>query len=220
MKLIIGNKNYSSWSLRPWIAMKQMGLEFEEVRIPLYRAESKAAILAYSPAGRVPILVDGDRTVWDSGAILDYLAERYPDLGWWPGDLQARTLARCVSAEMHSGFFALREKMPMNCKARFPGKGLTPESEADLARVRQIWSDCRSRFGQPSGAGEFLFGRFSIADAMYAPVVLRFVTYGVEVSEVEQDYLDAVLALPALQDWIAAGVAETEAMAHYDELYA
>lgn len=217
LKLIIGNKNYSSWSLRPWLALKQVGLAFEEVRIPLYRPEFAEEIAAYSPAGRVPILVDGERTIWDSAAILSYLAERYPDLPWWPGDLEARTLARCVSAEMHSGFFGLREYMPMNCKARFPGKGLTPESEKDIARVRQIWSGCRETYGSK---GDFLFGGFSIADAMYAPVVLRFVTYGVDVNAVERAYMDAVLALPAMQEWVQAGLAETEAMPHYDNLYA
>lgn len=217
LKLIIGNKNYSSWSLRPWLALKQMGVTFEEIRIPLYRPAFAEEIAAYSPAGRVPILLDGERAIWDSAAILSYMAECYPDLPWWPADLEARTLARCVSAEMHSGFFGLREHMPMNCKARFPGKGLTPESEKDIARVRQIWSGCRETYGSK---GDFLFGTFSIADAMYAPVVLRFLTYGVEVNAVEQAYMDAVLALPAMQEWVQAGLAETEAMPHYDNLYA
>jgi glutathione S-transferase len=216
MKLIIGNKNYSSWSLRPWIAMKQMGIEFEEIRIPLYQSGSSEAIAQYSPAARLPILLDGNRTIWDSAAILEYLAERFPERPFWPQNIEARTVARCVSAEMHSGFFALREQMPMNCKARFLGKGKSPASEKDITRVRQIWNDCRSQFGE---GGEFLLGEFSIADAVYAPVVLRFVTYGVEVNSVGQAYMDSMMKLPALQAWISAGIAETEAMSQYDDLY-
>ncbi len=217
LTLMIGNKNYSSWSLRPWLAMKQMGVEFEEIRIPLYQPGSAAVICEYSPAGRVPILQDGDRLIWDSLAILEYLAERDAEKFWWPETLEARTVARCISAEMHSGFLALRQQMPMNCKARFPGKGRTPESESDIARVRQIWTDCRSRFGE---SGEFLCGAFSIADAMYAPVALRFITYDVELSPLEAQYRDVILALPALQDWVVAGLAETETLPQYDLLYA
>ncbi|NJM56362.1 MAG: glutathione S-transferase family protein [Synechococcales cyanobacterium RU_4_20] len=217
MQLIIGNQNYSSWSLRPWLALKQMEVKFEEIRIPLYEPNSAAAIAQYSPSGRVPVLIDGAQTVWDSLAILEYLAERYPEQPWWPRDLAARTQARCISAEMHAGFFALREQMPMNCRARFPGQGRSPATDRDIARVRQIWSRCREQWGQ---GGAFLFGEFSIADAMYAPVVLRFVTYGVELNAIEQAYREAVLNLPALQDWLAAGLAETETIAQYDTLYA
>lgn len=173
--LVVGNKNYSSWSLRPWLAMKVLGLEFEERRVSLYVPGAKEMLLGHSPAGKVPILIDGERKVWDSLAILEYLAESYPSL--WPAPPAARALARSISAEMHSGFAALRQHMSMNIRKRYPGKGRTPESLADVARIVAMWSDCRARFG---AAGPFLFGAFSAADAMYAPVVLRFRTYAVE----------------------------------------
>ena len=203
MLLVIGNKNYSSWSLRPWLAMKELGLAFDEVRIPLYRPGSKEEILRYSPAGRVPILRDGDTVVWDSLAILEYLAERHPRL--WPGDAAQRAKARAVCAEMHSGFTALRQHMSMNTRKRYPGKGRTPEVLADIARIEQIWGAAR---------GPFLFGAFSAADAMYAPVVLRFRTYDVSVRN--QRYVDAMLALPAMRDWIEAAEREPETIPELD----
>ena len=211
--LVIGNKNYSSWSLRPWLAMKVAGIPFAEHRIPLYGPGSKAQILAYSPAGKVPCLADGDLRVWDSLSICEYLAEKHP--GLWPQDPAARALARSVSAEMHSGFANLRAKMSMNIRKRYPGLGRTPESLADVARIVSLWSDCRARYGK---GGRFLFGAFSIADAMYAPVVLRFRTYEVELPADCRAYSDAVLALPAMQDWIAAAMAETESLPQF-ELY-
>ncbi len=211
--LVIGNKNYSSWSLRPWLAMKVAGIPFAEHRIPLYGPGSKAQILAYSPAGKVPCLADGDLRVWDSLSICEYLAEKHP--GLWPQDPAARALARSISAEMHSGFANLRAKMSMNIRKRYPGLGRTPESMADVARIVSLWSDCRARYGK---GGRFLFGAFSIADAMYAPVVLRFRTYEVELPADCRAYSDAVLALPAMQDWIAAAMAETESLPQF-ELY-
>lgn len=211
--LVIGNKNYSSWSLRPWLAMKVAGIPFAEHRIPLYGPGSKAQILAYSPAGKVPCLADGDLRVWDSLSICEYLAEKHP--GLWPQDPAARALARSVSAEMHSGFANLRAKMSMNIRKRYPGLGRTPESMADVARIVSLWSDCRARYGK---GGRFLFGAFSIADAMYAPVVLRFRTFEVELPADCRAYSDAVLALPAMQDWIAAAMAETESLPQF-ELY-
>ena len=211
--LVIGNKNYSSWSLRPWLAMKVAGIPFAEHRIPLYGPGSKDQILVYSPAGKVPCLADGDLRVWDSLSICEYLAEKHP--GLWPQDPAARALARSVSAEMHSGFANLRAKMSMNIRKRYPGLGRTPESLADVARIVSLWSDCRARYGK---GGRFLFGAFSIADAMYAPVVLRFRTYEVELPADCRAYSDAVLALPAMQDWIAAAMAETESLPQY-ELY-
>ena len=211
--LVIGNKNYSSWSLRPWLAMKVAGIPFAEHRIPLYGPGSKAQILAYSPAGKVPCLADGDLRVWDSLSICEYLAEKHP--GLWPQDPAARALARSVSAEMHSGFANLRAKMSMNIRKRYPGLGRTPESMADVARIVSLWSDCRARYGK---GGRFLFGAVSIADAMYAPVVLRFRTYEVELPADCRAYSDAVLALPAMQDWIAAAMAETESLPQF-ELY-
>jgi len=203
MLLVIGNKNYSSWSLRPWVALKVLGVPFDEKRIALRRPETKGEILQYSPAGRVPILRDGDTVVWDSLAILEYLAEKYPQL--WPSDAAQRARARAVAAEMHSGFAALREHMSMNTRKRYPGKGRTPEAMADVARIDEIWSQAR---------GPFLFGDFTAADAMYAPVVLRFRTYAVEVRK--KSYMDAMLALPAMREWIEAGEREPEAIAELD----
>lgn len=203
MQLVIGNKNYSSWSLRPWIALKVLGVPFDEKRIALRRPETKAEILHYSPGGRVPILRDGDTVVWDSLAILEYLAEKHPQL--WPSDAAQRARARSVAAEMHSGFAALREHMSMNTRKRYPGKGRTPESMADVARIDEIWSQAR---------GPFLFGDFTAADAMYAPVVLRFRTYAVEVRK--KSYMDAMLALPAMREWIEAAEREAETIPELD----
>ena len=213
LTLIIGNKNYSSWSLRPWLLLRQAGIPFDEVRIPLYAPGSTEALAAWSPSGKVPALHDGDLRVWDSLAICEYLNERFPDKQLWPADAAARAVARSVSAEMHAGFSALREHMPMNIRARRPGQGRTPECLADVARILAIWTECRARFG---GGGNFLFGRFCIADAMYAPVVLRFQTYGVALEGAARDYADAVLALPALREWVAAGVAETERIEQFE----
>jgi glutathione S-transferase len=203
MQLVIGNKNYSSWSLRPWLAMKMLGLAFDEIRISLYGPGTKERILAHSPAGRVPILKDGDTVVWDSLAIIEYLAERYPQL--WPRERGERAQARSISAEMHSGFAALREHMSMNVRKRYPGKGRTPEVESDIARISAIWAKAK---------GPFLFGEFSAADAMYAPVVLRFRTYGVEGPN--RRYLESMLALPAMREWIEAAEREPEAIPELD----
>jgi glutathione S-transferase len=203
MLLVIGNKNYSSWSLRPWLAMKVLGLAFDEKRIPLYGPGAKEEILRYSPAGRVPILHDGSTVVWDSLAILEYLAERHPQL--WPHDAAQRARARSISAEMHAGFAKLREHMSMNIRKRYPGKGRTPEVLKEIERIQAIWSEAR---------GPFLFGAFSAADAMYAPVVLRFRTYEVEVRK--KSYMDAVLALPAMREWIEAAEREAESIPEFD----
>ena len=205
--LVIGNKNYSSWSLRPWLAMKQAGLTFEEIRIPLYQEGSAEEICKYSLAGKVPVLLHGSITVWDSLAICNYLAEQFPGLSWWPRKQEARAIARSISAEMHSGFMALRQHMPMNIRASLPGQGHLPEVMVDIERVKQIWVSCREQF---QGDGAFLCGHFSIADAMYAPVVFRFLTYGVSLDQTCQAYVDSMLAIPALQDWIEAGKTETE----------
>ncbi|HEX4928986.1 MAG TPA: glutathione S-transferase family protein [Burkholderiales bacterium] len=203
MLLVIGNKNYSSWSLRAWLAMKVLGLPFEEKRIALYTDEAKAELLRYSPAGKVPILVDGGTTVWDSLAILEYLAERHP--GLWPSDRAERARARSICAEMHSGFPSLRTHMSMNVRRRYPDKGRTPEVLAEIERIQAIFDAAK---------GPFLFGAFGAADAMYAPVVLRFRTYAVEVRN--RRYMEAVLALPAMQEWIAAAGRETESIAKFD----
>ena len=204
MILVIGNKNYSSWSMRPWIAMKVLGIQFQEKYIPLYGPGAKEQILLESPAGKVPILIDGGVRVWDSLAILEYLAEKYPQL--WPSGREARAAARAVSAEMHSGFPNLRNHMSMNVRKRYPGKGRTPEALADVQRINAIWSEAK---------GPFLFGAFSAADAMYAPVVLRFRTYEVAVDN--RAYYDAMLALPAMKEWIAAAEREKESIPAFEQ---
>jgi glutathione S-transferase len=211
--LVIGNKNYSSWSLRPWLAMRQAGLPFREVRIPLYTPESKAQIRSYSPSGKVPCLVDGALAVWDSLAICEYLAERHPQAKLWPADPHARAVARSISAEMHSGFQNLRSNMSMNCRKRFPGMGRTVEVAGEIERVQRSWGQAREKHG---AGGPFLFGAFTIADAMYAPVVLRFRTYAVQLNPVCREYADAILALPAMQQWLADAEAETEVIAAFE----
>lgn len=209
--LVVGNKNYSSWSLRPWLAMKFLGIAFQELRIPLYGPGATEEIRRYSPTGKVPCLVDGAVRIWDSLAILEYLAESHP---LWPQDSAARAMARSASAEMHSGFQELRQHMSMNVRRRLPGKGRTPGALADIARIIALWTECREKHGS---GGEFLFGAFSAADAMYAPVVLRFRTYEVELPEACRGYADAVLAIPAIGEWIAAAEAETERIEKFEQ---
>ena len=202
--LVIGNKNYSSWSLRPWLAMRQANIPFREALVPLSREESARAIANHSPSGKVPALKHGTRVIWDSLAILEYIAETVPEARLWPEDKEARAVARAVTAEMHSGFPALRHHMPMNLRKVLPGLGRGPGVEREIGRVCAIWRDCRERFGAPTGGGPFLFGPFTNADAMYAPVVTRFTTYAVELDDVCRAYCDAVLDLPALAEWYAA----------------
>lgn len=212
LKLVIGNKNYSSWSLRPWIAMKAAGIAFDEILIPLYEPGSSEAILKYSPAGKVPILHDGDFAVWDSLAILEYLAEKFPDAKLWPSDAQARARARSVSAEMHSGFQPLRQHCTMNLWLPVKARPMPDEVIANMRRIETIWADCRAAYGQ---GGPFLFGpRFGNADAMYAPVVARFHNYGLPVSAETRAYMDAVMATPAWRAWFDAAMKETWVMQH------
>lgn len=207
LTLVIGNKNYSSWSMRPWIALRAAGIPFEEVVIPLYTGDdSKRRILEFTPSGKVPTLIDGDVTVWDSLSIIEYAAERFPDAPFWPQDRAARALARSVSAEMHSGFMALRNECGMNLHRPVRAKTLSDDALANVARVQEIWSDCRIRFGK---GGPYLFGAFSAADAMYAPVVTRFHTYAIDVSAVSRDYMMAMQAHPAVRAWTDAGLAES-----------
>ena len=205
MILVIGNKNYSSWSLRAWIAMQVLDFPFDEKRVSLYVAGAREQILKYSPGGKVPTLIDGATTVWDSLAILEYLAEKNSNL--WPSGARDRARARSVSAEMHSGFPNLRNHMSMNVRKRYPGKGRTPEVLSEIERVKAIWGEAK---------GPFLFGAFSAADAMYAPVVLRFRTYDVELSGVARGYYDAMLALPAMQQWTEAAEREPESIPQFD----
>jgi glutathione S-transferase len=204
LRLVIGNKNYSSWSMRPWLALRASDIPFEETFIPLYTgAADKQRILDVSPAGKVPILVDGDLTVWDSLAIIEYLAEKYPEKKLWPDDRFARARARAISAEMHSGFAALRNECGMNLHRPIGAVALSEEAKGNIARVQEIWTDCLGRYGGP-----FLFGAFSGADAMYAPVVHRFRTYAIEATPVVRRYMEAMQALPAFRDWTRDGLAE------------
>jgi glutathione S-transferase len=207
LTLYIGNKAYSSWSLRAWLALSATGAEFEEVRIALYQAGSPAELLRHSPTGRVPVLRDGELLIWDSLAICEYLAERFPAARLWPADVADRAQARAVSAEMHSGFAALRQALPMNVRATGRRVALDADVERDIARVCTIWRECRTRCAD---GGPWLFGAFSIADCMYAPVVMRFHTYGVACDVPERAYVATMLARPALQSWISAAVAEPE----------
>jgi glutathione S-transferase len=215
LTLVIGNKNYSSWSMRPWVALTAAGIPFTEVRVLLDQPDTAANIARYSAAGRVPVLLAGEMTIWDSLAICEYVAEQFPDKHMWPQDVAARAMARSVVAEMHSGFADLRGAMPMNIKTRLPGRGRTPGAQADIGRICEIWEECLSRFGHHN----FLFGDFSIADAFFAPVVTRFQTYGVALAPALQAYCERVLAHPAVARWVSEARAETEiASAHEDEL--
>lgn len=209
--LIIANKIYSSWSLRPWLLLTELGIPFDEEVIPLDQPDTRDRILARSPGGRVPILLDGDVTVWESLAIVEYLAESFPGKPVWPADRAARVLARSISAEMHAGFAALRSACPMNLGKRFAGRDRGPEVARDVSRVEEIWRDARHRYGQ---AGPFLFGAFGAADAMYAPVVTRLDTYGVAVEPETRAYMDAVLGTAGLRLWREAALRETWTVAH------
>jgi glutathione S-transferase len=208
--LIIGNKNYSSWSLRPWLALKQTGQAFSEIRISLYTPTSRQELLRYSPSGLVPVLQHGELVIWDSLAICEYLAELFPEAQLWPTDPTARAVARSASHEMHSGFRPLRENMPMNCRAHKPGKGRGPGVQENIDRITQLWQICRQTYG---AGGDFLFGNFSIADAMYAPVMFRFRTYGVDLDPVCAAYTQSLWEHPFIQDWLAAAQQETEVIA-------
>ncbi|WP_024508659.1 glutathione S-transferase family protein [Bradyrhizobium sp. ARR65] len=208
LTLVIGNKNYSSWSMRPWLAMRASDIAFEEVFIPLYtdNPADKQRILSYSRSGKVPSLVDGDITVWDSLSIIEYLAERFPEKKLWPEDRAMRAHARSISAEMHSGFMPLRNECGMNLHRPVGAVALSSDALANIARIEEIWSECRRRFGS---RGPFLFGAFSGADAMYAPVVHRFRTYAIEVGAEAKAYMQTMMALPAFREWTEAALAET-----------
>jgi glutathione S-transferase len=214
LHLIIGNKNYSSWSFRPWFAMKVAGIAFQETLISLDAPDFKSRLLALSGAGKVPVLIDGNARVWESLAILEYLAEKFPAAALWPRDPAARGHARAIASEMHAGFLPLRRQLPMNVWRPVIPRALDAEATADVARIDAIWSECRSRFGK---AGPFLCGSFGAADAMYAPVVWRFHTYAIEVSPTAGDYMRALMALPAWSEWRDAARRETWVLPH-DEI--
>jgi len=213
LTLIIGQKNYSSWSLRPWSLLKQAGIAFREYYLPIGSPQWHSEIAQRSPSGRVPALEHGSIQVWDSLAICEYLAERFPEKQLWPTDTAARAEARSISAEMHAGFQALRQNMFMNIRRSRPGVGRTPETLQDIERITAIWNGCRARF---AAGGPFLFGRFSIADAMYAPVALRFRIYADDPGGAAGDYATTLLALPAIQERMAAARTETERLEHFE----
>jgi len=216
-KLVIGNKNYSSWSMRPWLAMRASQIDFEEIFIPLYTDDKadKDRILSFSRAGKVPVLIDGDVTVWDSLAIIEYLAERFPEARLWPQDRAARAHARSISAEMHSGFLPLRNECGMNLHRPVRAVTLSAEAEANVARIQDIWTECRERHGK---SGPFLFGAFTAADAMFAPVVHRFRTYAIKVDAQAQAYIETMMVLPAFAEWTAAGLAETFVIERFETI--
>lgn len=206
MKLVIGNKTYSSWSMRPWMAMKIAGIPFEDRVISLDDPIFKAELARLTPAGKVPVLIDGDRHIWESLAIIEYVAEKFPDAKVWPVDTAARAHARVISSEMHAGFAALRKHCAMNLARPQKKRELTPEVEADVARIEEMWADCRRRSGK---SGPFLFGAACAADAMYAPVVSRFHTYAIDVGDEARAYMKAVMGLPAWIEWEKAALQES-----------
>ena len=210
-QLVIGNKNYSSWSLRPWLLMKHCGIGFEELRLPLDTERFRREIVAYNPAGRVPVLCHGMLRIPDTMAIVEYLAERHPEKLLWPRDPAARACARSICAEMHSSLGAMREALPMNCRATDRQVAMEGDIARDIERVRSIWRDCRETH---QDQGPWLFGKFTIADAFFAPVASRFRTYGVAIGPTEQEFVDRILALPAAREWYKAAGSEPEVIDH------
>jgi glutathione S-transferase len=215
--LVIANRNYSSWSLRAWLYLIESKIPFEEIRIPLFTANWQEEIARFSPAGRVPVLLHEDSTVWDSFAIIEYLREQHPDAVGWPLDKPARALARSICAEMHAGFLAIREELPQNLRVRcnMDVNQLSTSCTKQIARIDEIWTDCRKKYG---GSGQWLFGDFSIVDIMYAPVALRFVTYSIPVSSLAQEFIEAVCGLESVQQWTNAAAVESESLPFIDDL--
>ncbi|WP_320151628.1 glutathione S-transferase family protein [uncultured Tolumonas sp.] len=210
-QLIIGNKNYSSWSLRPWLLLRKLSVSFEETQVLLQTEDFKQQVMRFSPVGKVPVLLDGDLAIWDSLAIAEYLAEQFPQA--WPRDVAARAFARSISAEMHSGFMSLRSQMPMNCRAT--GREVTGNEALaqDIERIQAIWTECRLRYGE---SGPWLFGEFTIADAMFAPVVFRFNTYGVDCQGFAAEYMQTVLHDADVQAWLHAAQQEQATIMSYE----
>lgn len=215
LTLVVGNMNYSSWSMRPWVLMKQLGIPFEQVKLRFHTQEWDAQIARWSPSRLVPVLWRGDQAVWDSLAIMETLHDWTPEKGVWPKDPVARAFARSIAAEMHSGFRDLRTNMPMNIRAAHPGKGMNPAVRANIGRIETLWAEARRRFG---AGGAFLFGEFCAADAMYAPVVMRFKTYGPTLSPESAKYCEAMRAAAGVRAWIEESSKETEVVAE-DEPY-
>jgi len=224
LTLVIGNKNYSSWSMRPWVLLKQFGIPFEEIMLKFESKEWAESIVRLAPARKVPTLWDGTAgastsiAVWETIAIMEYIADRFPQLAIWPKDAAARAMARSVVAEMHAGFQPLRSNMPMNIRSHYAGKGMNPGVTEDIARIEAIWLAAREKFGKHSAA-PFLFGEFCAADAMFAPVVMRFATYAPPLAAGSMRYCEAMTAAPAVAAWIAEARGETEFVG-FDEPYA
>ena len=216
LKLAIANKNYSSWSMRPWVLLTQAGIAFEEIQLKFSDTGKVVGIEPYSPTRQVPVLIVDGEPVWDSLAIGEAVAELFPHKQLWPVDPRARQIARSICAEMHAGFRNLRGAMPVNIRASLPGKGMSPAVQQDIDRIVEIWESCRARFGT---GGEQLFGQFTVADAYYAPVATRFLTYVVTLPPAAQRYADALLRLPAVREWMAQARRETE-FVRADEPYA
>ena len=224
LRLIIGNKNYSSWSMRPWVLLKQFGIPFEEVMLKFESSEWNERIAHLAPTRKVPTLWDGEPgasnsiAVWETIAIIEYIADRFPHFDIWPKDVAARAFARAIAAEMHAGFQALRNSMPMNIRSKHAGKGMQAGVAEDIARVEAIWDGARERFGSRTDS-PFLFGQFCAADAMYAPVVMRFHTYAPPLSAATLRYCEAMRAAPGIATWMAEACLETEFVG-FDEPYA
>lgn len=216
-KLVIANRNYSSWSLRAWLFLTESKIQFEEIRIPLFTGDWQSEIAKYSPAGRVPVLLDDDIAVWDTMAIIGHVLEKHPGAVGWPNSAAAGAHARSISAEMHSGFLAVRDELPQNLRARnkIDQSRLSDACRNQIARIDRIWSDCRSNYGD---AGKWLFGEFSIADIIYIPVALRFVTYSIPVSDLARQFISAVQLSDSVQQWIKVAHAERESLSFIDEL--
>jgi glutathione S-transferase len=214
LTLIIGNKNYSSWSLRPWVFLKQNNIEFDEIHVALSVETTAEQLAKYGSGLKVPVLKDGEFLIWDSLSILEYVSEGYLDSKGWPSDQAARATARSIACEMHSSFPNIRNALPMNCRKRFQNISLSAQTENEIERIKLLWRQCRTNFGQ---GGEWLFGNYSIADAMFAPIALRFHGYDIPLDGIEQAYVQSVLSQPCIKDWIAAAVLEKEIIAE-DEI--
>ena len=207
LTLIIGNKNYSSWSLRPWFYMQQLGFEFDEIRIPLFTPDMERQLEPCFSDSKVPVLIDDGFSLWDSLAIMEYLANKFPENVSWPASVKARAIARSVSCEMHSSFSALRNEIPMNCRANFHDMPLSPEANHDIDRILAVWRRCRRQYGQD---GPWLFGRFSIADAMFAPIVIRLKSFNIPLEGIEAEYAEVVYHNQHVRRWMKQGCEETE----------
>lgn len=207
--LVVGNKNYSSWSLRTWIFLRHNKVDFEEKRVPLFTETTEQELAEYNSDYKVPVLKDGDLVVWDSLSILEYLSEVYLENRGWPDDRNARAIARSISSEMHSSFFSIRNELPMNCRRKFETIQLSQGAEREIERIKALWRQCRTEYG---GSGQWLFGAYSIADAMFAPVALRLNGYSIPLSGIEAEYVQSVLKHPGIVEWVEAGKSETEVL--------